>query len=192
MPQQHKNAFSRLFFVILWLRSNNYTLNGEYMKNIENHIAFSEYPNVEVVRGECIHSFPTHIHENLCLGLITQGRAAFCKQGKETLLSAGDAYSVPPYTPHSLSSFQGEKFSYTVLCFKHFCVHPPMNSAVAAAKRYIEGASSNFSIDNLATALHVSKSHLNRLFKAQIGITPYHFYIKAPYGSQSLSSDTKN
>ena len=148
------------------------------MKKLENQIFFQEYPDIEAVSGKCSHSFPVHIHENLCIGSITRGRAEFTISNHKKVLSAGDCYVIPPYTPHTLSSVESERFSYFVLCFKNFCAQKKINEMAASAKTYIETTSSSeFNIDALSKAMHINKYHLDRLFKEQIGVTPYQFYI---------------
>ena len=144
----------------------------------ENNIYFHEYANIEIVQGECSHSFPIHIHETLCVGLITNGRASFViNDQKDTLLSAGDYYVIPPYASHALSSVELERFSYCVICFKKYTAGKRFDSIISEAKTYIETSMSNFCIDALSEAVHVSKYHLDRIFKKQIGITPYQFYM---------------
>ena len=148
------------------------------MRKNENRIYFHEYTDIEIVQGECNHSFPVHIHETLCVGLITSGRAKISMSGhKETLLSVGDYYVIPPYTPHALSSVAHEKFNYRVICFKNFFAGKRLDSIVSEAKTYIETCDSRFCIDLLSETVHISKYHLDRIFKEQIGITPYQFYI---------------
>ena len=148
------------------------------MQKRGNRIFFHEYADFEAVWGECSHSFPTHIHESLCIGSVTGGRAEFIMNGRKKILSAGDRYVIPPYAPHSLSSIGPEKFNYFVLCFKNkgARARPKFNGAVADAKTYIE-ASRPFNIAALSKAVHISKYHLVRIFKEQVGITPYQFYI---------------
>ena len=153
-------------------------IGGESVQKCENHIYFHESSRVETVHGECSHSFPTHIHENLCVGSITEGCAEFIMNGRKRVLSTGDCYVVPPYAPHTLSSVKLRKFSYFVLCFKNFFVQKRLNDVVANAKVYIEATSSSeFSIDALSQAVSISKYHLDRIFKEQVGVTPYQFYI---------------
>jgi AraC-like DNA-binding protein len=148
------------------------------VKKRENHIYFHEYPDVEMVFGECSHSFPIHIHENLCIGAITEGCAEFTMSNCKRVLSTGDHYVVPPYTPHTLSSVRLKKFCYAVLCFKNFCIQKRLNDIIESAKAYIETTSpSEFNIDALSKAVHISKYHLDRMFKEQVGVTPYQFYI---------------
>ena len=148
-----------------------------FMKSYENNINFHEYADMEIVNGECIHSFPVHIHENLCIGLITSGRVEFVMNGYKEILSIGDNYVIPPYTPHKLSSVGYEKFCYSVICFKDSAVPKRFNTVISDAKAFIETTASEFNIDALATAVHVSKYHLDRIFKKQVGTTPYQFYI---------------
>lgn len=147
------------------------------MQKYENHISFHEYPDMEIIQGECNHSFPAHIHESLCVGCITEGRAVFSINGHTRILSSGEYYVIPPYTIHALSSVAFEKFCYHIICFKNFTASKEFYDSVASAKSYIEHTTSAFNIDTLSRAVHVSKYHLDRIFKEQIGITPYQFYI---------------
>lgn len=149
------------------------------MKRYENHISFHEYKEVEIVSGTCIHSFPIHIHKALCIGIITNGYANFIMNSHETVLSAGDYYIIPPYIPHSLSAVKNKEFSYTVYCIKDFHIQQNRNEMIVSAKDYIERAAKDFNIDVLSQTMHISKYHLNRKFKEQLGITPYQFYINA-------------
>ena len=148
------------------------------MRKNENRICFHEYADIEVVQGECNHSFPIHIHETLCIVLITGGRAKFSMNGhKDALLSVGDYYVIPPYTPHALSSVALEKFNYRVICFKNSITGKRFDSIVSEAKAYIKTCTSKFCIGSLSETVHISKYHLGRIFKEQVGITPYQFYI---------------
>ena len=147
------------------------------MRKDDNSIYFREYPDMEIVQGECCHSFPPHIHKNLCVGLITDGRAGFSINGTKEVLSTGDYYVIPPYTLHSLSAVSTEVFRYYVICFKNLTNLKRFDSIVSCAKTYIENLTSEFSINKLSKAVHISKYHLDRVFKGQVGITPYQFYI---------------
>jgi len=161
------------------------------MRRDENRIYFNEYADCEIIYGNCNHAFPIHIHKTLCIGLITSGQALFSLKGhNDVFLSAGNYYVIPPYTPHTLSSVAFERFSYSVICFKNYNTEKQFNNAVLAAKNYIEASTSNFCIDALSQAVHISKYHLNRVFKEHVGITPYQFYIadrlkKVRHGLQS-------
>ena len=147
------------------------------MQRYENHINFYEHDDMEIVVGECIHSFPVHIHENFCIGIITSGRAEFIINGNKKILLSGDYYVIPPYTPHTLSSVGSEKFCYRVICFINSTVSKEFDSVILEAKTFIETTASEFNIDALSNAMHISKYHLDRIFKNQVGITPYQFYI---------------
>jgi len=68
-------------------------------------------------------------------------------------------------------------FRGDLLCFKNDYVHKTLNNIVTEAKAYIEAEPLEFNIDALSKAVHISKYHLDRVFKKQIGITPYQFYI---------------
>lgn len=147
------------------------------MQQNKNHIYFHEYADMEIVQGECCHSFPAHIHENWCLGWITIGRAEFSIYDYKEILTAGDYYVIPPYTLHTLSSIEYEQFSYKVICFKNSSKRRKFDDLISYAKSYIENTMSEFNIDMLAKTVHISKYHLDRVFKEQVGITPYQFYI---------------
>ena len=142
-----------------------------------NDISFHEFANMETIQGECSHVFPPHIHESLCIGRINSGRAELSILGRIEMLSAGDCYVIPPYTLHTLSSVTPGRFSYQVICFKSFNNHKGFTESVSSAKDYIENTRSGFSIDALSDMVHVSKYHLNRVFKQELGISPYQFYI---------------
>ncbi len=160
------------------------------MRTPENTIRFHQCGNMELVTGECVHAFPVHIHESLCIGRVTGGRAELMMNGRRSVLRAGDAYVIPPYTPHSLSSIGAEKFRYAVLCVKGVCPERTFSDSVLAAKRYIERAPAALRIDALAGAVHMSKYHLDRVFKAQIGITPYQFHIRGKIKKVRLGLQT--
>lgn len=85
--------------------------------------------------------------------------------------------SFPPYTPHTLSSVRGNEFRYSVLCFKNFYEPLTLSDTIISAKEYIEKAPTGFNIEALSKVVHISKYHLERKFKEQIGTTPYQFYI---------------
>jgi AraC-like DNA-binding protein len=141
-------------------------------------ILFREHVDMEIVQGECSHSFPVHIHESLCVGMITVGQAEIFVNGCKKMLKAGDHYVIPPYTPHSLSPVGNRKFGYEVICLKDTLSQVRFEGSVSFAKEYIENATSEFSIDALSKATHISKYHLTRVFKEKVGITPYQFYNK--------------
>ena len=147
------------------------------MNNYKNRVLFNEYKSIEIVYGECSHSFPTHVHEHFCAGFITGGYAAFTINNHKRLLLAGDCYVIPPYTPHALSSVNGNRFTYSAVCFKESHADSKLSCIVTDAKTYIESTTSKFNIDLLSKTVHISKYHLDRLFKRQVGITPYQFYI---------------
>lgn len=146
-----------------------------------NKIAFYNYKkqNIEIVQGVCTHSFPAHIHRNLCIGMITDGFAVFSINGDEKMLTTGDCYIIPPYAPHSLSSVNDKEFRYTVCCFKDTDVRLNTDSIVRSAIDYIENSKKDFNLDSLSKVVHISKYHLARKFKEQVGITPYQFCINS-------------
>ena len=155
----------------------NFSIGDSFVRKCENRIFFHEYTDMEIVQGECSHSFPAHIHEVSCAGLITSGRAEFSMNGSKEVLSTGDYYVIPPYTLHTLSAVRTEMFQYCVICIKNSADLKKFDSIVSCAKTYIEKVTSDFNVDELSNAVHISKYHLDRIFKQQVGITPYQFYI---------------
>lgn len=57
------------------------------------------------------------------------------------------------------------------------------NDTVLLICEYInQNAAKNFSLDILAESFYLSKYHLIRMFKREMGITPYQYYIQAKMG----------
>jgi AraC-like DNA-binding protein len=52
--------------------------------------------------------------------------------------------------------------------------HPAVSRAVA----YLEAAAGPVSLDVLAQAVHLSKSHLVRLFRTQVGLPPHAYLLR--------------
>ena len=142
-----------------------------------NDIAFHEFSNMETIQGECSHAFPPHIHESLCIGRINSGRAELSIHGHREVLSTGDYYVIPPYTLHTLSSVGLGRFSYQAVCYKNLRARKEFTKSVSSAKKYIENTLSECNLDTLSDTVYVSKYHLNRIFKEELGISPYQFYI---------------
>ncbi len=147
------------------------------LRHLKNEINFYEYDDVEMVSGHCIHSFPVHIHEHGCVGFVTEGCAELIKGDNRTILTAGDGYVIPPYTPHALSSVAFKRFRYVVLCCKRADPRDRANDIVSEAKARIRQTTGNFCVGTLSQEVHISKYHLDRIFKAQVGVTPYQFYL---------------
>lgn len=165
----------------------------KHMKNDTSKINFYEYANVEIVSGYCEHSFPLHIHEIPCFGAITGGTAEFINGRERIVIPTGGSYFIPPYTPHTLSAIKSQKFGYVVFCFKKYRVQNLMNPLAEKIKNYIEQTQEKLSLESLSKEMHISKYHLDRIFKEQTGITPYQFYLhdrikKIRQGLHSLSS----
>lgn len=147
------------------------------MAGYKNKISFWAYGGMELVTGECVHTFPLHIHESTCVGIITGGRALFSLRGRTWLLTAGDTYWVLPYTPHTLAAAGAETFTYAAVCCPNRETQHAFTATVCEAKQLLEEAAGKVSMDALAQAVHTSKFHLERLFKAQVGIPPYQYRI---------------
>lgn len=57
------------------------------------------------------------------------------------------------------------------------------NETVLSICEYIkENATKNFNLDTLAESFYLSKYHLIRMFKKEMGVTPYQYYIQAKMG----------
>ncbi|WP_160679814.1 AraC family transcriptional regulator [Clostridium sp. C8-1-8] len=57
------------------------------------------------------------------------------------------------------------------------------NDTVLLICEYIkQNAVNNFSLDTLAQSFYLSKYHLIRMFKKEMGVTPYQYYIQAKMG----------
>jgi len=54
----------------------------------------------------------------------------------------------------------------------------PRHPAVSRAVAYLEGAPGPVSLDVLARAVHLSKSHLVRLFRTQVGLPPHAYLLR--------------
>lgn len=147
------------------------------IKKSVNQIEFCDYDNFEIVSGSCIHSFPVHIHQSLCIGIITNGQASYMIRSQKAILSKGDSYIIPPYMPHTLSSINNKMFGYSVCCFKNLRSPLQTEDYISKALDFISTEPKQFSIEVLADAVHISKFHLERKFKEQVGITPYQFYL---------------
>ena len=90
-------------------------------------INFYKAENMELVLGKKIlHSFPNHIHEKYCIGLILSGKVNFYIKDKFYELVEGDIYLINPSEPHSLTSANNSVISYRVVCFTSF----PKNNRV--------------------------------------------------------------
>jgi AraC-like DNA-binding protein len=54
----------------------------------------------------------------------------------------------------------------------------PEHPAVSRAVAYLEAAPGPVSLDALARAVHLSKSHLVRLFRTQVGLPPHAYLLR--------------
>jgi len=154
-----------------------------------NQINFYDFGEIEIVIGESAHSFPTHIHQSMCVGLITHGSVEFiCENHKDTL-TKGDIYVIPPFTPHSIAAVNGRKYVYIVLCLRNVingiyrCDNFYQNNIyekdfIALAKSFIQSRLEySFDLQALSEHVGISKFHLIREFKKSAGVSPYQFYL---------------
>lgn len=161
---------------------------GFFMKS-SNQINFYDFGEIEIVVGESAHSFPTHIHQSLCVGLITHGSVEFICENHKAILTKGEVYVIPPFTPHSLSAVNGGNYAYTALCLKNvlggrnkrndFCQNNIYEKDyIALAKSFIQSRLEySFDLQALSEHVCVSKFHLIREFKKRFGVSPYQFYL---------------
>ena len=89
------------------------------MQREKNEIIFDEYNDYEVIRGTCKHSFPLHIHQCLCLGMITKGKVLFVCDNRETELKEGENYIIAPNSPHAFTLINENAYSYLTICLKN-------------------------------------------------------------------------
>jgi len=142
-----------------------------------NRIRFEQHDDYEVVTGTCVHTFPAHIHKRLCVGVILEGKAHFTLNEHTAVLGAGDLFIVPAYTPHSLTAVAPDApFGYRTFCFRQTPCPAEAGSFVNEALQLIEDSGAGITLGELADAVHVSKYHLDRRFKSQIGIAPHQFF----------------
>lgn len=167
------------------------------MKKETNQIYFDEYRDFEIVSGTCTHSFPIHIHQCLCIGMITKGRALFVSEDGNSIIDEGSQYIIPPYSPHSIAPVNSNTYSYLTVCLKeHINQTFDLSKCTTLAKSLIEHSNTiALSIQDVSKFINVSKYHFIRKFKEQVGITPYQYILnekikKARQGiisNQSLS-----
>lgn len=79
-----------------------------------------------IIKEECFeilkvstisHNFPTHVHDRICVGKITDGEKTLTIEGRSRLLKENDLFYIPAYTPHSCYVDNGKSVSYTVFAF---------------------------------------------------------------------------
>ncbi|MEQ8176188.1 MAG: AraC family transcriptional regulator [Syntrophomonadaceae bacterium] len=83
-----------------------------------NFITLSAIPDLEIVAGKGVtNTFPLHIHEKYCLGMIVKGEALL--QASEELyhLSEGRIYFLNPGLAHQIRPAGDQGFDHIVLCF---------------------------------------------------------------------------
>lgn len=149
------------------------------MKKEINKIYFDEYRDFEVVSGTGTHSFPMHMHQSLCIGVIIKGSALFVCEGQVSILNQGSKYIISPYSPHSLAPINGNVYSYVTICLKeHSFKIPNLSEYAALAKEFVEHSNSPVpKIQDMSEFVGLSKYHFIRKFKEKVGVTPYQFIL---------------
>ena len=75
-------------------------------KNLAFHSIYNEELalNFDYVTGINIaHKFPLHIHESLCIGLITKGKRNIILSGKTETINQGEIFVINKNQPHSIN-----------------------------------------------------------------------------------------
>ncbi|SHN72187.1 AraC family transcriptional regulator [Desulfovibrio litoralis] len=146
-----------------------------------NNITFDNYyDELELVSGTSKHTFPTHIHQSLCIGVITKGAALLSFNNKTSILEKGSHYIIAPYQPHAITPLNGKEYSYLTICIKKdiskLC--PELYKYLTKTKTLMQNTDpSSYNLQLLAQANNLSKYHFIKKFKEKIGITPYQFIL---------------
>ena len=88
-------------------------------KNLAFHSIYNEELelNFDYVAGiNVAHKFPLHIHESLCIGLITKGDRDIVLSGKKVTIHQGEIFVINKNQPHAIS--QTEQHDYIVITIK--------------------------------------------------------------------------
>ena len=83
---------------------------------MKNQITFFEKNCIEILFAQSSHNFPLHSHDSFCFGVIEEGEATFCIDGKSRLLRQGMAYVIPPDTGVTIRG-RGT-YRYITICIK--------------------------------------------------------------------------
>lgn len=143
-------------------------------------ICFYTMRGHEIVFGTTRHSFPVHIHQSDCFGMILAGRVRFCSGARQSVLCCGEGYFIPHGEPHAFYPVGGAPYSYAT-----FCVAPTADnrydaSPLRTAAEFIRSRSdADFDLQSLCAFAHLSKYHLVRSFKREFDLTPYQYYQNA-------------
>jgi AraC-like DNA-binding protein len=208
-----------------------------YLKNKEiNRISFYNKINIEVIKGESLHSFPKHSHSGFCIGIVTNGNAKLDLKDRQYILGKYSMYFIPPFIEHTIAAVDKMIYSYTVIYIKnkfierysngllnkYVCEDEKVvmnflelcdkahgtndyekfekeveqfleqniemipnsqkqtnNEVVLLAVDFIkEHLAEQFNLERVSEYTHMSKYYLLRLFKKQMGVAPYQFYMQ--------------
>lgn len=147
------------------------------MKTANPSMRFDDYGHIEIVEGTISHTFPLHIHNSTCYGIITDGTAElYC--GDKKLLKSGDTFYIPRRVPHALVAVDNAPYSYRTICIKHndpiFCDDEFMSNAY---NYMLKQTGTPLRIEKMAKHMGYSKYYMVRRFKDMCGISPYQFYL---------------
>lgn len=142
----------------------------------KNSIHFFQKNDYELIIGTSTHTFPIHIHDSTCCGIITKGSVEFYNK-KRKILQAGDTYWISRGTPHYFSAINEQSYSYITLVLKEVSTPQGQNppTLLDQARQYIHH-SSDFNMYGLSEYVSLSKYHLIREFKKKFGLSPYQYY----------------
>ena len=147
------------------------------MENKKQTIQFDDYGNLEIIQGTVLHTYPIHIHNAVCYGMITDGIAEFYCQDKR-LLKKGDTFFIPKGTPHTLAAIGGIPYSYRTICVKYSNIPFSNDEFLCRAYNYmLEMAETLFTIEEIAKYMGYSKYYLLHCFKEKCGLSPYQLYM---------------
>lgn len=140
-------------------------------------VSFQDFGTHEVIIGRSTHSFPLHIHNSECYGMVTQGNAElYC--GDRILLQTGDTFRIPPSAPHSLCAVDETGYAYQTICLKEKQNSDDQAGWLHQAKLFLINCSvDELDMDIFANHVHLSKYHLIRKFKDRYGLSPYQYYM---------------
>lgn len=140
-------------------------------------IQFHDYGGMEIIEGTVSHTFPLHIHNAACFGIITDGSVLFYCGGKQ-LLKKGDTFFIPRGVPHTFAAINKLPYSYRTICIKYTQPLFTTDEFLSGAFGYmLKQAEQMLNIEELASHMGYSKYYMLHHFKDKCGLSPYQIYI---------------
>ncbi len=85
--------------------------------NLDFHSVYSKDLEFDCVIGSSVsHNFPLHIHNSLCIGLITKGRRNIIWSDKSTIVNQNEIFVINKGQPHAIN--QTEPHNYIAVTIK--------------------------------------------------------------------------